>query len=515
MATDSGRAAAGRRSTPLSGAAHWLRHAWIAAVVALAAVVVGSQIVKPNPRTLQVVAATFLVGLAARLSSFTSLLLLVVIVPFPKATSYGGTTLAFVLLIFILWLVRLTLRIEKPGGRSPIDLPVIALVSAYLLSFSQIEEPGKIYPAVVTTAYTFTHIFLGYLIIHLTRSERQLRQLVGAILVMAVLVQLTAIFELVFPTRPLIPGWIDLRSQGRFEYMKAGLEIINVRVGGAIGDYELLAEFTAMILLLLWFLLVRTRTTWGRVGVIALIVLDVFVLLATITRGALISLAIASPFVAWRARRHIRFHTFVITLGLVLGGGWMVLDFVAHHTRSGNVMERMEKTTFVRGVPDNRTLVWADAWERILKRPVFGYGPSYAETKTEIRRDVKPRFWPHNIYLMYWHMLGIVGLGAFLWLMVRLWAATRRAASSMSDPSYARGLLLALQGMLLLFLVDQIKIDYLRNSVYSYWVWIFFGLIIAAGRIAAAEATAPSPAGPAPERARPRRIAAVSTVSAV
>jgi O-antigen ligase len=511
VATQAGRAAAGR----WSGATRWLRHAWIAAVVAIVAVVVGDQVVKPNPRMLQVVAATILVAVAARLSSFTSLLFLVVMVPFPKSTSYGGTTLAFVLLIFILWLVRLALRVEKPAGRSPIDLPVVILVSAYLLSFSQIEEQRQIYPAITITAYTFTHIFLGYLIIHLTRTERQLRQLVTAIVVMAVLVQLTAVFELVFPTRPLIPGWIELRSQGNIEYTKAGLEIVNLRVGGSIGDYELLAEFTAMILLLLWFMLVRARTAGARIGVVALILLDVFVLLATVTRGALFSLAIAAPVIAWRARRHIRFHTFVISLALLLGGGWLVLDFVAHHTRSGNVLERMEKTTFVRGVPDNRTEVWADAWGRILKRPVFGYGPLYGEGKDEARHDVKQRFWPHNNYLMYWHMLGIVGLAAFLWILQRLWRATRHAASSMGDPDYARGLLLALQGMLVLFVIDQIKIDYLRNPVYAYWVWIFFGLIVAADRIAAQTPGPTGPGGPAPARPRSRRLPAVSAVSAV
>jgi len=250
--------------------------------------------------------------------------------------------------------------------------------------------------------------------------------------------------------------------------------------------------------------------------VLALIVLDVFVLLATITRGALISLAVAAPFVAWRARRHIRFHTFVITLGLCwAAAGWSSTSSPTTRARATS-WSAWRRTTFVRGVPDNRTEVWSGRLAaHHSSGPVFGYGPFYAETKAEVRRDVKTRFWPHNNYLMYWHMLGIVGLGAFLWLMFRLWAATRRAASSMSDPSYARGLLLALQGMLLLFLVDQIKIDTCANSVYSYWVWIFFGLIIATGRIAAAEATAPSPAGPAPERARPRRIAAVSSVSAV
>jgi len=511
MASNASRARGSGRPAELKGAGGWFRNAWIGLFVLAAALLAGTQIAFPNRRTLQVVAAGVLVAVALRVSSFTSLLLLVVAVPFPPATSYGGTTLAFVLLVFILWTARLTLHMEKPAGRSVVDLPVVVLISAYLLGFSQFEAIEQLYPGLINFFYTLTNIFLGYLLIHLTRTEKQLRQLVGAIVLMAVLVQLIAVFELVFPTRALIPGWIELASQSHMEYARQGLEIVNVRVGGAFQDYELLAEFTAMILLLLWFLLMRALGTWARTGILALLLLDTFVLLATVTRGALISLAVAAAYLAWRTRRRIRFHVFVIGLALTLGTGSLILDFVAHHTRSGNVAERMEKTKFEGAIPENRVIVWAEAWDRILQRPLMGWGPYYAK-----QEGVKQMYWPHNIYLMYWHMLGILGLAAFLWLLWRLWRETERASPHLGHPAYASSLLLALRAMLILFVVDEIKIDYLRNPTYSYWVWMFFGLIVVAGRIAKQEAPAVAASDePASRSGRPRRLAAVSSVTAV
>jgi O-antigen ligase len=265
------------------------------------------------------------------------------------------------------------------------------------------------------------------------------------------------------------------------------------------------------MVLLLWFLLMRARTTWARTGIVALLLLDTFVLLATVTRGALVSLAVAATYLAWRTRRRIRFHVFVISLAVILGAGSLILDFVAHHTHSGNVMERMEKTKFEGAIPENRVIVWVEAWDRIMKRPILGYGPYY-----EPRGGVSEVYWPHNNYLFYWHMLGIIGLLAFLWILWRLWRETGRASPYLGHPSYAASLLLALRAMLVLFIVDQIKIDYLRNPTYAYWVWMFFGLIVVAGRIAKdqeqeAVVAAPVAAG----GPRPRRLPAVSPVASV
>jgi hypothetical protein len=500
-------ARAGRPPAPAS----WFRNAWMAIFVAAVALAVGTQLAAPNRRTLQVIAAGMLGLVALRVSSFTSLLLLVVAVPFPKPTSYGGTTLAFVLLVFILWVARLTLRIEKPAGRSSIDLPVVLLILAYLLGFSQFDDPSQISPGLINFFYTLTNIFLGYLVIHLTRTEKQLRQLIAAIVVMAVLVQLTAVFELMFPDRALVPGWIELGSGRALEYLRQGLEITNLRVGSTFQDYELLSEFTAMMVLLLWFVLMRTRGTWARTGVVALLVLDTFVLLATVTRGALVSLAVAGAYLAWRGRQRIRFHVFVIGLVLVVGTGAVVLDFVAHHTRSGNVAERMEKTKFEGAIPENRVLVWVEAWDRIMKRPLTGYGPYYGK-----REGVKQVYWPHNNYLFYWHMLGIGGLAAFLWLLWRLWRETRYTGPHLGHPAYATNLLLALRAMLILFVVDQIKIDYLRQATYAYWVWMFFALIVVTGRLAKEEAPALAAGAEATASGgSPRRLPAVSSVSAV
>lgn len=481
--------------------------AWIAVVVG--GLLLGSQIYAPNQRMLQVFGAVALCMGAVRVESVVGLLMLIPLLPFPKLTTYGSTNVAFVILVFVIWLVRMVLRQEKSSGRSSLDLPAGLLIMAYLLSFSQLEDPETLRPALTNFWRALTYMALAYLVIHLVRDERNLRRVVGSILIMGTLVELTAVFELFYPEKALIPGWIELSAGRRAAFIQEGFEITNIRVGGAIGDYELLAEFCAMGLLLQLFAFAQARDRRSRVLLGALLALTAFVLLTTVTRGAIVSLAVAGVYLLWRVRRHLTFRNVVFAAAAIALTGSVMLGAIGQYTRSGNVIERFAGTEFHGLVPDTRQGVWADAWERVWERPIFGHAPYFSG-----RVGVREYHWPHNNYLFYWHMIGIVGLAAFLFLLYRLWRETGRHADRLGHPSYSGALSLVLRGMLILFVVDQIKIDYLRNEIYSFWVWLFFGLIVATGRVARAEAAqAAGAAKPSPVPAR-RTLARVSSVPA-
>jgi hypothetical protein len=58
------------------------------------------------------------------------------------------------------------------------------------------------------------------------------------------------------------------------------------------------------------------------------------------------------------------------------------------------------------------------------------------------------------------------------------------------DANYARAYLLIGHVQLVVFLVDQAKIDFLRNPIYPFQIWLLFAFIVSAHRLSAA----PSPA---------------------
>jgi hypothetical protein len=55
--------------------------------------------------------------------------------------------------------------------------------------------------------------------------------------------------------------------------------------------------------------------------------------------------------------------------------------------------------------------------------------------------------------------------------------------SSLVHAPFPEALLKVLHVCLIMFLVDQIKIEYLRNNIYIYFIWLMFGLMAATYQI--------------------------------
>ena len=57
----------------------------------------------------------------------------------------------------------------------------------------------------------------------------------------------------------------------------------------------------------------------------------------------------------------------------------------------------------------------------------------------------------------------------------------------LDDANYTQAFLLAAHVQLFTFLVDEVKIEYLRNPIYIFQVWILFASIVAAYQISKRE----------------------------
>ena len=67
-----------------------------------------------------------------------------------------------------------------------------------------------------------------------------------------------------------------------------------------------------------------------------------------------------------------------------------------------------------------------------------------------------------------------------MFLMVKIIKSTLSGVrASMTKSSFPEALMKIFHVIILIFLFDQIKIEYLRNSMYTYFIWFLFGLVIA------------------------------------
>jgi len=293
----------------------------------------------------------------------------------------------------------------------------------------------------------------------------------------------------------------------------------SIRVGSTFLDYELFGEYCALNLFLQLFLWTRATSRSRRWALTGVMLLTLFCLFSTVTRGAILAFLVGSVYMIWLNRRRLNFVKLVgivsLGLGAILGGDYVVSNF----TNSDSVLERMFGTTFENGIPDSRAGAWKQTFAHILNHPIIGHGPYYSA-----REGVQVVYWPHNVYLYYAYIVGLVGLGIYLWILWELWKSSRPRSPAINEGSYIDGLTIVARVMLLTFIVDQTKIDYLRNARYSFFIWFLFGMIWVIGRVARDEAQprmrviashAPLETEPVAALARPPAVAARPAIQRV
>ncbi len=463
----------------------WIRRGVGLLAVAAAGVVVAQQYLTPNKRILAVLAAGVVGGLAWRLSLIAAIGLLVIALPYPRGTVFGSTNVVLVLGMLLLWLLRASMRQAPPPHRTAVDRPMLALLGAFVVSFYNIDNAVALGRALENFLHLLAGFAMFYLIVNNLRRPEHLERVHLYSCVSIAIVGLFGIYEINHPSGVLIPGWIEFRHG-----VSDAINVHNVRIGGPFFDFELLSEYCALNILLVVLMLARARSVARRVVFSGLLLLTIFIMFATVTRGGIISLVFGLLYFGWLQRRRLRIVPVVLGLVAAVVGLQGLNFYVANYTYSGNLFARMvdpTSTQFQYGLPEARLTLWTSAIERMMQHPIIGHGPVYT---TE--RGLDFWYWPHNGYLYIGNLVGIVGLTCFLWLLWRLWRITRPPTDDLRDPNYARAYLIVAHVQMLVFLVDQMKIDFLRSPTYSYQVWLLFALIVAAHQIE--RSSPPSPA---------------------
>jgi len=444
------------------------------------AAILGNQINAPNSRIIKALAGVVLFIVSYRAKPFYALCFITLLFPFPFSIFVGSSTMIFVVLASVIYLGRLTLRQVPPLVHSPVDVAIGILMAAYLLSFYNIENPTVLEGAVKNMFGIVSSFLLYFMMVNFIRTEAQLRTYMRIFGITVALCIFVGTYELFFPGRVLVPNWILYSPPEVYK---------GYRVTGPFNDYELFGEFMAIVFFSSFFLYRRASTPNHRFFTLILSVLTVFMLLTTVTRGATLSFMGGILYLLWVIRRRLSFRSLVIA-SLVGIGLYFAMNFVVvHFTESGSVLDRLLGTTFVGGLPESRS-DWPEILSRALEHPFIGHGAFYdlGLTRGFTGKGLYTYLWPHNQYLFYLHTVGLIGTGAFLFITLRvLWLSFRWKAPGLDEASYPRSLMTALHVMLLVFLVDQIKIDYLRNQTYQYFPWLLMGLIVATYRIIRAQ----------------------------
>ncbi|MFZ1804916.1 MAG: hypothetical protein E8D40_17250 [Nitrospira sp.] len=338
----------------------------------------------------------------------------------------GGRELSFrmddilLVVIGVSWLVKNIVYRELALFReTPLNRPIAVYMVICVVSTLVGVINGHVRP---TTGFFFVlkyfeYFFVFFMVVNHVRSQQQVVRLVVALLAVGLVVSLYAISQ--------IPS--GQRASAPFE--------------GEIGEPNTLGGYLVFLLAIMTGLLLHVQFGPIRVALLVLGGFAVLALMATLSRSSYLAgavLLMAVGLTQWRRPR-------VLTVLLVI---LALVPLLA----PANVKQRVNETFFGRQYGgeikvgavglDLSTTERLKSWAYVLKDwvhdPILGRGiTGYA--------------WADAQYVKIIGETGLAGLGAFGFIIYRLWRCARESFLSQTDPfakGLAHGFLLALVAML-------------------------------------------------------------------
>lgn len=395
---------------------------------------------------------------------------LIVTVPFQLiASRYGSVNMVLIYLAGFAFALRGRMRVF------PLLWAAALIFFAYALSLSQTLRATYLDHVLYLVAVGANFV-LFYLVYNYFRESENPRVALNVLIWVAALVDAYCMLSLLVGfDRFALMGIQELSLGENIE----GLQ----RLVGPFNAPGTNAEFLALQILLLGYVLLHEKRRRQRIILFSLLLATFAFLVATGSRGG---------FVALMGGALVFLFLFRSSLGTraLLGGALTVVGFgvvalaVTQFTEFNVLFDRLQGTEFEGIVPESRTRPFELAMERIPERWVIGHGPRIrliSEEERQIPNYVPFGGYPHNLYLFLLYTVGVVGLFAYLTFFVALlvrWAGVRNASS---NDALLKGLPRLAIVLMLVFLASQFRIEFLRFLLTDYQNYVFalWGMLLA------------------------------------
>ncbi|MDD2753553.1 MAG: O-antigen ligase family protein [Candidatus Portnoybacteria bacterium] len=223
------------------------------------------------------------------------------------------------------------------------------------------------------------------------------------------------------------------------------------RLDGTIGNASFLAGYMLFnALFALWLMLEKRSTGWRLFYGLAIVV-NLFVMYETQTRGALVAfgagvLGLFIFFIFARQKdlailpfarpERLKRYLLAVFIGLFLVGGFIFLSRDSAFVQNSPTLSRITHINLAETTAQTRLMAWQMSWRGFLGKPLFGWGPEnyYVVFNQFYNPDLYPvESWfdrSHNAYLDILVNTGLLGMAAYLAVIFLafwyLWSAWRQ-----------------------------------------------------------------------------------------
>lgn len=442
-----------------------------AALVAVGAYFTARQVLRPNQRAIKAALILAIMAFMFRFDMVYSLYVFVLLFPFPSGISIGSSNNVLMTIIPMVWAIRAASIKTRLFAKTPLDWPHGVFLMSYVVSLSNVNSHLALVHGIAVIWRQTCCVAFFAMLVTFVNDEKKLMRLLQMACIADGLVMLTAVVELVSPGATIIPGWLAIgkRVSEGGEY---SFRVTKMRVGGVLASDANMADFGTQLLPFMVYFAWRSRNPAAKVFWTGVSVLTLVAVLSTGNRGGLVGIVIIFVYGLFLFRRQISFvnKTLIVTGALSL---LIAADYaLSRYTYATSPIQRMLNTQMVGVVPETRAMTWWPSIKKSMEHPWVGSGPWF-----DIGKGLDFQFWPHNAYLFYLQTLGLFGLGAFTWIMIRVTKMSLLFRSRLPGRDNLADLMVLAHIWLVVFAVEQLGIDHQRDDIYPYLVWLLFGVI--------------------------------------
>lgn len=446
----------------------------VGVLIAIGAYFTAEQAVRPEHRAIKVALMLGLTSFMFRFDMVYSVYLFTILFVFPTGISLASSNSVLMTVIPMIWAVRAASTQTRLMRKTVLDAPIAVFLLGYVLSFMNVESNHALVESIKVLWRQLACCAFFYMIVNFIDDEVKLTRLLKVLGVSCSLIMLTAVVELIAPGTVIIPGWIDLHKQ-LSEGGALTARVEKMRVGGVFGDHANLSDFGSQIFCFMSYFAWKVRNPAEKAFWSVATIMTMVAVLSSGNRGGLIGIGIAVLYTTYLFRHKMSFRRLSLTvtgLFFLMVSATYLLD---KYTYATSPIDRLMHTEMHGMVPETRAMTWVPSIKKSMQHPFVGHGPYF-----EIGEGLTFQFWPHNGYLFYLQTLGLFGLGAFLWIMTRVYKLTllHRGWRRESDP--LGDLMALIHVWFVVFAIEQLRTDHQRDDIYPYLVWLLFGIAVAA-----------------------------------
>ena len=405
---------------------------------------------------------------------------IILLLPFQIITSKFGS-----INMILIYLLGVALIFTRNMTKYPLISCILFILFAYFLSMSQLDPKTSVYLSHVIYIISLGSNFLiFYIVYNFILKENNPKNFLNILILLNFIVIIYALFQMQigFESYSLF-GIEELTVKASKELPIEGGSFVERRLrGGPFASASMNAEFMAIQIFILGYFILFEKKKWKLSLYLALIALNYMILIGTGSRGGFFSFSIGVIMFYLFYFQEIGFKRVFLSLAIFSFLLLFISIITVTYTQYDSMFIRIKKTKIEGVIPDTRKNVWKIATEAIKEKPFLGWGPRLETKKLRIFKEEKRMKsdttyksipYPHNLYLFLLYTLGIVGLISYLLFFSAIYykfikANRRNLSRSFNDGLPKLGIIL-----ITVFLIDQIKLEFLRHNLHDYQNYIF------------------------------------------